>query len=794
MLCLFLFACGDSGVSVHDAPPSATIKTPAAGERFVADHPVVFTAELGDDLTGDDDLDPVWSVENGGTLSGTHAHDGRLWTFETTLSTGEQWIVLSVTDQRGQEATDSVWVDVIDNTPPTVTPVWPGEGGAVEAGEAFDLTVAFDDETLGDLTELVLTWTLDGAPLIGAPVSPESDGQASAPVDALSAGEHDLVVTAEDPGGAQGHASWTLRALLPDDDGDGYLSWELGGDDCDDEDPDVHPLGTEVCDPDDMDEDCDGLVDDEDPDVTGQTEGYLDLDGDGFGDDDTLIWTCGDEGFSLEPGDCDDHDDAIHPDAEEICDDGVDNDCDGDQGQCRWSGEQDSAAAEALFYGERAQGHLGSTLAAGDLDGDGHADLATGAPFDDTVGNKAGRVVWFAGPHTGETTASTPELLGSSQSAELGSSLLLPGDLDGDGLAELVAGAPGALTDLDFSPGRVGVASGGWTGTVGLDELPLWLDGEDHGDDFGAALAHADFDGDGFAELVVGAPKEDSLANNAGATYVFAGPVGTDAAGEDALVKLRGEKTSDESGTTVADLGDLDGDGYPDLGIGAPGDDSAVSGGGAAYVISGDRLVTTSPLSLRLDGADAKLTGDQSQAKAGTALVGAGDLDGDGQDDLIVGASHHGRDTTGANTGAAWVVYGPVTGTWSLADADHVILGGTKNDELGAALSAGGDFDGDGTLDLLLGAPGGDDASGRATGLAYVFYGPLDDRAKELVATADADAWFPGLTDLDHGGGAVAGHTDLDGDGKADAVVGMPQHGGVAGSGGAIIVAHGRGQ
>jgi len=116
-------------------------------------------------------------------------------------------------------------------------------------------------------------------------------------------------------------------AVVPvDADGDGFFSVESGGQDCDDADDQVHPDAEEICD--ERDNDCDGEVDLDDPDLTEVGTWFVDNDGDGFGTPDFVSDGCTQpEGTSTISGDCDDHDDDIHPDAREVCD-GVDNDCD----------------------------------------------------------------------------------------------------------------------------------------------------------------------------------------------------------------------------------------------------------------------------------------------------------------------------------------------------------------------------------------------------------------------------------------------------------------------------------
>ena len=154
--------------------------------------------------------------------------------------------------------------------------------------------------------------------------------------------------------------------------------------------------------------------------------------------------------------------------------------------------------------------------------------------------------------------------------------------------------------------------------------------------------------GDGWDDLLVGARGEDS---STGAVYLVLGPVsGTvDLGAADA--KLTGEAEFDYAGGSVSGAGDVNGDGWDDLLVGAPYEDSGGSGAGAAYLVLG-------PVSGTVDlaAANAKLTGEAGSDWAGYSVSGAGDVNGDGSDDLLVGA--YGEDTGGSDAGAAYLVLG----------------------------------------------------------------------------------------------------------------------------------------
>ncbi|MFT5679390.1 MAG: hypothetical protein ACI8RZ_000294, partial [Myxococcota bacterium] len=159
------------------------------------------------------------------------------------------------------------------------------------------------------------------------------------------------------------------------------------------------------------------------------------------------------------------------------------------------------------------------------------------------------------------------------------------------------------------------------------------------------------------------------------------------------------EAGGDLVGTSLAAVGDLNGDGLADVLIGAPGHDGSGDEAGAVYLLLGPATGSHD-----LSEAHARLDGEGVEDFAGRAVAGVGDMDGDGNPDLAVGAP--GVDLGGSEAGAAYLLLGPVTGAWSLSDADAVTYGTADDAGLGGALSGGVDLTGDGRDDVLIGAPG----------------------------------------------------------------------------------------
>ena len=252
-------------------------------------------------------------------------------------------------------------------------------------------------------------------------------------------------------------------------------------------------------------------------------------------------------------------------------------------------------------------------------------------------------------------------------------------------------------------------ASGTTTGTRSLAVAAAKRTGEVTLDRAGTALSFAgDMDGDGFADVLVGAWGDSTAGARAGAVYLEYGPLTGTASLATADVKWLGERAGDRAGSRTAPVGDIDGDGLDDALVGAPY-------GTKAYLLGGASLTSGS-----LSRATATFTEEAAASRVGGALAGGGDLDGDGHGDLLLGA--YGESSAGPNAGAVYVIRGPVSGAFLLADADGKLTGSAMNDNLGSSVALGGDLDGDGFADLLVGGPG-HDGGGAAAGAAWLFYG-----------------------------------------------------------------------
>ena len=376
----------------------------------------------------------------------------------------------------------------------------------------------------------------------------------------------------------------------------------------------------------------------------------------------------------------------------------------------------------------------------GDVNGDGKANFIVGAPLDDPGGlDAAGSAYVFSGADGTLLYQRT----GDSPDDRFGRSVSMAGDVNGDGRADFIVGAY-----LDDPAGGGNNAGSAYVFSGADGSLLYQRTGDTANDLFGHSVSGAgDVNGDGKADFIVGAHLDDPAGGgtDAGSAYVFSGSDGS------LLYQVTGDTAGDIFGAHVSGAGDVNGDGKADFIVGAPFDDPAGGGNdaGSAYVFS---------------GADGSLlyqrTGDTAGDIFGVIVSGAGDVNGDGKADFIVGAYHDDPAGGGTDAGSAYVFSG----------ADGSLLyqrtGDTAGDLFGGYVSGAGDVNGDGRADFIVGAEEDDPVGGGTdAGSAYVFSGA--DGSLLYQRTGDSPSDFFGWS--------VSGAGDVNGDGRADFIVGAYQ-------------------
>jgi len=538
-----------------------------------------------------------------------------------------------------------------------------------------------------------------------------------------------------------------LGAQAEDADCDGLRISE----DCDDTDPNANAIAEDA--------DCDGTPTADDCDDANPDLNTRDADGDG-------VTSC--------DGDCDDQAPSIHPGAS----DGLiaDRNCDGVV-----DATGSLAQADTKILGLFESDYAGVEVAAGgDLNGDGRMDFLVAAPYEDASGLGAGAVYVFLGKPG--WLASTVKLddadyrfLGEAEADNAGTALAGVGDVDGDGRDDFVVGARYQAAGGPYA-GAAYLIYGSSLGpdtTQSLSEAGIKFVGERFHDNAGAAVSAAgDVDGDGLADLMVGAYRNDTQAEDAGAAYLFLGAsLGAASVVDvgDADFVLVGTDQDTNAGYSLAPAGDVDGDGLGDLLVGARYDAEGGLYAGAAYVVFGAAL--KNPGVVLLEEVGCKMVGEEISDYAGIAVGTAGDLDRDGLADVLVGAP--GVDLNGLDAGAVYGVWGSQLAgctTMDLSEAGFRILGESPGDSVGQAVASLEDIDGDRSPEILLGVDG-QDAGAAEAGAVYLLSGS---RFVEtgVLALDDADFRILGEADGDGAGLSVAAVGDWNGDLRADLLVG----------------------
>lgn len=567
-------------------------------------------------------------------------------------------------------------------------------------------------------------------------------------------------------------------AWYGDGDGDGYgagaaieaCSQPTGSSsnaqDCDDSNAGVNPEATERCNG--FDDDCDGDVDDEDSAVEGLVEAWTDADNDGWGNPEAPVMVCGlGTGVADQPDDCDDSEAGVNPGAEEICRNGIDDDC--SPSACEWDVTVSLTHEAGLWVGEEGDFAGAAVGAAGDVDGDGRPDLLVGLPYADNPTYNGGAVALVSGPTAeagGDLRSGLAFIQGTDEDGFAGQALA-GADIDGDGYSDVVLGAPDAWAGVGAG-GRVSLFFGPVEGTVRAGTADVRWDGPRTGDRAGRDLAFSSsLSGDGTVDLIIASSATDASVAPV-AAWIVEDP--TQESLLDDAVRLTASDLDRAARHVLAVVPDLNGDGIDELAVGRPRQ-------GTVWLHLG-------PLDEDRAVLDADRTWSAPEtSSAGTSLAGVADVRGSGSGGLLVGAPD-----SGASSGRVYLLTG--------ADGSGELAGSASTEWRGAPASAAGaslaTMDGPRGPRVLVGGPSADDAE-LSAGTVWV----VDDWAE---GSHDLDGWaasrLVGGADFAGAGAgaAVTSPGDLDGDGYSDVAVGAPNEasGGVAA--GAVYVLPGLGE
>ncbi len=431
-----------------------------------------------------------------------------------------------------------------------------------------------------------------------------------------------------------------------------------------------------------------------------------------------------------------------------------------------------------------------SVAAAGDVNADGFDDVIIGAYAADPNGASSGRSYVLYGTDQAFPASIELSMLngadgfvlnGATEFERSGRSVASAGDMNGDTFDDLIIGALNADAN-GSSSGKAYVVFGTDAGFPAAFELST-LDGSTgfvlsgaNGDDHaGVSVSSAgDVNGDGFGDVIIGAALANPTGAVTGAAYVVFGSdapfppdLGLGSLDGTLGFAIHGAAPGDDTGLSVAGLGDINADGIDDLIVGVARLDTAGADAGGAYVICGSKAgfpAVVDPASL--DGLNGfVILGAAPGDQAGTSVSSAGDFNGDGVDDLLIGAH---MASTG---GAAWVVFGRGDGVFAnvvnLGDLDasagFAVNGAAAGNDTGQSVAAAGDVNDDGIADIVIGAPGAG-PNGPFSGAGYVVYGQdADCNGNDVLDMLDLACGTS--TDLNFNNRPDECDPDIDGDG-----------------------------
>lgn len=406
---------------------------------------------------------------------------------------------------------------------------------------------------------------------------------------------------------------------------------------------------------------------------------------------------------------------------------------------------------------------------AGDVNGDGFSDVIVGAYLFDNGQNDEGRVYIYSGTASGITTATVKFIESDQSGARFGRSVSTAGDVNGDGYSDVIVGAP-LYDNGQTNEGAIYVFHGSATGIITTPAVIL--ESGLANANFGIAVACAgDVNGDGYSDIAGGADRLSAGQTNEGAAIIYRGS----AAGITSATAtiLQSNQAGAQMGNAVASAGDINGDGFSDIIVGASLYANGQTGEGAAIIYKG------SASGINITAMDT-LQSNQLNANLGQSVSSAGDVNGDGYSDVVIGANLYDNGQT--DEGAAFIYHGSDTGL--NATASIRLESNAAGSNFGIAVACAGDNNGDGYGDIIIGASLYDNGQ-TDEGAAFVYRGSATGVVNTAIATLESNQAAANF------GIAVASAGDVNGDGYSDIIVGANLYDNGDTDEGAAFVYHG---
>jgi hypothetical protein len=404
--------------------------------------------------------------------------------------------------------------------------------------------------------------------------------------------------------------------------------------------------------------------------------------------------------------------------------------------------------ADASFIGEAEDDYAGWSVAgAGDVNGDEFEDILISASSSVLAG-KTGKTYLIFGRASGwarnvNLTNANVTFIGQADGDQFGWSVAGVGDVNGDEFDDILIGAnlndegPGDTAGQTYF--FYGNSTNNWLEEINCTKANASFVGENQNDQSGYSVAGAgDVNGDGFDDILIGANfNDEGPGDNAGQTYLFFG-------NHTGIWSMRmncskanasfiGEAESDQLGGSIAGAGDVNNDGFSDFIIGAYKNDDGGNMAGKTYLFFGDNINTWS-MGMNCSEADASFIGEAESDQLGSSIAGAGDVNGDGFDDILMGAAVNGEGP-GDSAGQTYLIYGKGS-SWSkntlVSGADASFIGEAHNDISGYSVAGAGDVNNDGYADFIIGAYGNDDGGNKA-GKTYLILGSTSRSSASLI-------------------------------------------------------------